>query len=446
VPHSRYISHEELMGSPFRSLLFSAQPMAIRLILMFLAFLAVPSASAHFNLDLNIRTIHVVHTSEGLEVYLRLPTPLFLAGLVPEDKFGILEPAPLTYNRMESGVLMHYLDLEAIRHTPMDFASLAESGQIILVDGKRLKAEIVDVGLHPGSEQPPFSTLEEARRALERETFPYPYPEIYVGATVTDLQLRYRNDGPIDTYSFQSLFNPGLEGQEDIANLLLDHFPGNVRVHRLTGLLHEPVQIRNSEWAAVSTFVEQGIIHILEGLDHVLFILCLTIGASGLIGLLWRITGFTLGHTATLIFGFFGYVPSGAWFIPAVETTIAVTIIYAAGMVLLSGYKLADSPVSHGITTGIGLIHGLGFSFVLNELLVPGGAHLWKSLIAFNIGVEIGQIMIVAGVWFLLWLIASISQRALIPLYWIMAMPCIGIASYWTVERSLQLIGILSPS
>ena len=422
----------------------ASRSMFIRLLLGFLALLASPSASAHFNLDLNIRTIHVVHTSQGLDVYLRLPTPLFLAGLVLEDEFGIIEPAPFTYNRMESGTLMHYLDLESIRYSPFDFAAIAASGQFFSVDGEKLNAEIIDVGLHPGFEQPPFSTLEEASRAFEGEVFPYEYPEIYVGATVTDLLLRYRHQNPVNTYSFHSLFNPGLEGQEKTANLILDHFPGNVRVHRLTGLLNEPVEIRNSEWAAVSTFIGQGIIHILEGLDHVLFILCLTIGATGFMGLMWRITGFTLGHTVTLILGFFGYVPSGAWFVPAVETAIALTIIYAASLILLSIRKLSDSFASYAVTSGIGLIHGLGFSFVLNELLVPGGAHLWKSLIAFNVGVEIGQVMIVAGVWFLLWLIARINRRALAPLYWIIALPCIGIASYWTVERFILLFGILS--
>jgi len=434
------------MRSVFCLITRSYRSVLIRLILTFLIFLASPFASAHFNLDLNIRTIHVVHTNQGLDVYLRLPTPIFLAGLVLENEFEMLEPAPFTYNRMESGTLMHYLDLKSIRDAPVRFASLAESGIVFSANGKKLEAEIVDIGLHPGFEQPPFSTLEEAKRFFEGEIFPYGYPEIYVGSTVTDLQLRYRHDGPVDAYSFQSLFNPGLEDQEKTANLILDHFAGNVRVHRLTGLLNEPVQIRNSEWAAISSFIQLGLIHILEGLDHVLFILCLTIGATGLIGLLWRITGFTVGHTITLIVGFFGYVPSGTWFIPFIETAIALTIIYAAGIVLLSKRKMADSFISYTITIGIGLIHGLGFSFVLHELLLPEGAHLWKSLIAFNIGVEIGQVMIVSGVWLLLWMIARINQRALIPLYWIIALPCISIASYWGLERFLQLIRIVSSS
>ena len=419
-------------------------PIALGRVLPLLLVLTPSPVQAHFNLDLNIRTIHVVHTGEGLEVYLRLPTALFLAGLVGEaDDGGNPEPAPFTYNRTESGTLQHYLDLDAIRNAPIEFASLAERGQVFAADGKALKAEIADVGLHPGLEQPPFSSLAEARRALGGEVFPHGYAEIPVGATVTDLLLRYRHDTPIDTYTYRSTFDPGLEGQEDTANLVLDYFPGNVRVHRLTGLLNEAVTIRNSEWSAILTFVRQGIVHILEGLDHVLFVLCLTVGAAGLAGLLWRITGFTVGHTATLVLGFLGYVPDGAWFVPTVEVAIALTIIYAAAMVLLANRHAADSIVSYSVTTGIGLVHGLGFSFVLHELLLPGGAHLGKSLVAFNVGVEIGQVLIVATVWGALWIVARVSRPALVPVRWVVALPCIALASYWTVERLLSLAEIL---
>ena len=401
-------------------------------------------AHAHFQLDLNIRTIHAVHTGSGLDVYMRLPTSLFLADLSGEmDDSGLAKPAPFTWQRVESGIPMHYLDLDAIRAMPLAFAGLAERGQVISVAGEVLQAEIVDIGLHPAFEQPPFASLQQARRALEQTVFPYDFAEIPVGATVTDLLLRYRYHRPVDTFSYRSTLNPGLEGQEETANLILDHYPGNVQVYRLTGLLNDPVTIRNSQWQAVATFIQQGIIHILEGLDHVLFVLCLTVGASGLVGLLWRVTGFTVGHTVTLILGFLGYAPAGAWFVPMVETLIALTIIYAGAMILLVNRQGPDSVFSWSLTTGIGLVHGLGFSFVLHELLLPGDAHLWKSLISFNLGVEIGQVLIVAAVWCALFVIARISINALVAARWAVALPCIAVASYWTVERAGLLAGIL---
>ncbi len=372
---------------------------------------------------------------------MRLPTSIFLADLVGEmDDSGLSIPAPFTYNRIEAGGLMHYLDLPAIRKSPLEFASLAERGQIFAVDGKALAAEIVKIGIHPSFEQPPFSSLNEARRAFEDGVFPYDEQELYVGDTVTDLLLRYRHDQPIDSYSYQSLFNAGIEGQEDTANLILDHFPGNIRIFRLTGLLNEPVQIRNSEWAVISTFIKQGVIHILEGLDHVLFILCLTLGAAHLVGLLWRITGFTVGHTVTLVLGFFGYVPSGPWFIPAVETAIALSIIYAAAIALYPIRYASESIFSFAVVTGIGLLHGLGFSFVLHDLLLPGGAHQWKSLITFNIGVEIGQVLIVVVVWCIYLILHRISPKVDNFTRWLLMLISIGLATYWAVERAVNLV------
>ncbi len=418
--------------------------MVYRLGLLPLLLLLSFSVPAHFNLDLNIRTIHVVHTSNGLDVYLRLPTALFMAEFVANaDEGGLIVPAPFTYNRIEFGELMHYLDLKAIKNAPLEFASLAAGGQIFEVDGTVLTGEIIDVGLHPGLMQPPFSSLAEAKRAIKDDVFPYDLSDIYVGDTVTDLLIRYNHDQPINSYTYRSKLNPGLEGQAFTATLLLDYFPGNVRVFRLTGLLNKPVRIGNSEWAAVSTFIQQGIIHILKGLDHVLFILCLTFGAASLAGLLWRVTGFTLGHTVTLIVGFFGYVPSGDWFIPTVETTIALSIIYAAVIALFATRKSSETIASFVVITCIGFLHGLGFSFVLHDLLLPGGAHLWKSLIAFNIGVEIGQILIVLVVWSVLLTLNQSYQRALTPVRWMVMLPCVGLATYWTVERTANLLQVL---
>ncbi len=432
-----------LVGTALVETVIGNQFFRVVWLLLLLVLFSWP-CQAHFRLDLNIRTMHVVHTEFGLDVYMRLPTSLFLAGLVGDmDHDGLPTPAPFTYNRIESGTLMHYLDLEAIREQPMVFAALAERGQVIAVDGRVLQAQILDIGVHPGLQQPPFSSLEEAWRSLAQDVFPYAVQEIPVGETVTDLFLQYRDDDPIDTFSYQSTFNPGLEGQEETANLILDYYPGEVRVHRLTGLLNDPVTIHRSQWQAVSTFLQQGVIHILEGLDHVLYVLCLTVGASTMVGLLWRITGFTLGHTITLILGFLGYVPSGVWFIPMVETLIALTIIYAGTMILLANRHGSDSIVSYSVTTGIGFVHGLGFSFVLHELLLPGSAHLWKSLIAFNIGVEIGQILIVVTVWCALLILARIHLNVLVAIRWTVALSCIAVASYWTVERATLLTGML---
>ena len=109
----------------------------------------------------------------------------------------------------------------------------------------------------------------------------------------------------------------------------------------------------------------------------------------------------------TLAIGFFGYVPSGAWFVPSVETGIALSIIYAAALaVKRNGPETSANRSTFVVTVLIGLLHGLGFSFVLQEIIQVTSPNIWQSLLAFNVGVEIGQIAIVLAIWPLLRIIA----------------------------------------
>ncbi len=401
--------------------------------------------NSHFNLDLNIRTIHVVHTQQGLDVFIRIPTAYFLAELaVGSLEEGNPIPAPFTYNRVEQDSLKHYLDLAKIRNAPVEFAAIATGGVRIETEGALLKPEIVNMRLHSALQQPPFATLEEAKISLSGDTPESVVEDVYVGETVTDLQLRYIHDRPVNSYRLSFSWNPGLELQDETANLLLDHFPGETRVFRFTGILNEPVDITNSAMAAFATFTVQGIIHIIKGWDHLLFVICLAIGAATLTGLLWRVTGFTVGHTITLIAGFWGYAPSVAWFIPAVELGIAISIIFVAVTAIGGAKTNSDSLSTFVMTLLIGLLHGLGFSFVLHELLLPNGAHLWKSLLAFNVGVEIGQIAIVTAVWMVLLLIARFRSSLLNFARWAVVVPSIAIAAYWATERFQSVVTTLT--
>ena len=401
--------------------------------------------NAHFNLDLNIRTIHVVHTKEGLDVYIRVPTPYFLAGFISEPLAdGTVIPAPFTYNRIENDNLNHYLSMNQIANSPLEFAALAAEGLHIETEGKALKPEIIQMRLHTVLEQPPFASLDEARSSLSASSLENTSDDIYVGETVTDLLLRYQHDSPVNSYKLSFTWNPKLEMQEETANLLLDHFPGDTRIFRFTGTLNDPVEITNSAFAAFATFTTQGIIHIIEGWDHLLFVICLAIGAATLTGLLWRVTGFTIGHTITLIMGFWGYVPSGSWFIPSVELGIAISIIFVALAAISTSKRQSDSFSSFIVTLLIGLLHGLGFSFVLHELLLPNGAHLWKSLLAFNVGVEIGQVAIVTGVWIILLSLKKIRRSLLVPARWAVALPSLAIATYWAVQRFQSVMATIS--
>jgi len=362
------------------------------------------AAFAHFKLNLNIRVIHVAHQANGLDVYMRLPMPYLvadLAGALQED--GSREPAPYTTNQSS------------------------------------YQPEVIDVRVYRGISQPPFSTLEEAELAFqhgEQETFS---PAPFVGDSVVDVLIRYRTAGQVSSYSLSSSLDPGLEGQEDTANLILDYAGDTPAVFRVRGLLHEPVVISNSIWKAAKTFVVEGFRHILAGYDHILFVVCLVLGAALISALAWRVTGFTIGHSVTLTLGFFGYVPEATWFIPLIETGIALSIILAALLALNSDAINTSSKSSFVLTTLIGMLHGLGFSFVLQEILSVTSSNIWISLLSFNVGVEIGQLAIVLLLWPLLYLIGKHKPHRLMAVKWIIALPCIVIAAFWSGQRLLGL-------
>lgn len=404
----------------------------------------VPLACAHFNLNLNVRILHVEHVDDGLRVYLRTPMPYLVADRVGSlGTDGLPAPAPYTTNRFEDEGVVHLVDQAALRADPWGLARIVAEGLDVEVDGTRLPAEAVQIRVHPISEAPGFATLEEARAAFEREPSPIAdTSETYVGDALVDVVLEVASIEPVAAYSLASNLDPSLTGQEDTANLILDHAEGQTQIYRARGLLTEPVLIARSSTAAAYTFVVEGVHHILEGPDHLLFVICLVLGATGLPSLLARITGFTIGHSVTLSAGFFGYVPSGGWFVPTVEIGIALSIIYAAAIALApKSQRRGGELAMFVITCAIGLLHGLGFSFVLHEILQVDAPNVWQSLLAFNVGVELGQLLIVA-----IALPVFITLRHLGDHVWRIARIgtatcCIVIASVWTGERTLMLVG-----
>ena len=410
--------------------------------------LASSTASAHFLLNLNVRVIHVEHVTGGTNLYMRLPLPYLLA-----DKVGIaLTPdelptaAPYTTNAIEDGNLVHYVDFRQVTSDPLGLGSIAAQATRLSSGGQRLDGEVTDVRLYRIGSEPDFATLGEAQHAFSAEFSATDSDPLYVGDTVIDIQLHYSSETPLDEYSISSSLNPGLPNQASTANLVLDYSPGITQVFRSRGLLEEPLVISHSTMDAMATFVKEGVIHILEGFDHVLFVLCLTLGASTLSALLWRATGFTIGHSITLSAGFMGLVPSGAWFVPLVETGIAVSIIYVAWISICKNTAMntkSELTIFLG-TCVLGLLHGLGFSFVLHEILRVDSPNIWQSLLAFNIGVEIGQAIIILAVWPILLLIRHWRSSWESPVRISVATACSVIAIVWTIDRSYQLVTALS--
>ena len=394
-------------------------------------------AQAHFLLNINIRVVHVEHLKDGVRVFVRLPTPYVLAQRIgPRRADGTRDPAPYTRNVIEDGQLMHYVDLAAVREDPLGLGQLVAAGHRFVTSGAEVLPQVEAVRLHSGMSQPPFATLSEARQVFEVPVENIEREPLYVGDTVLDVALLYKTGGPIYRYALSSNLDPKLKGQEDTANLVIDHFPGGTRVFRATGLLQQPIVVSRSAISAAWTFIKEGVEHILKGFDHVLFVICLTLGATSIGSLLWRVTGFTVGHSITLTIGFLGYVPSGDWFIPAVEAGIALSIVYAAVIAL----QQKESGATFLITAVIGLLHGLGFSFVLSEILQVDSPNLWQSLLSFNVGVEFGQVALVIATWPLFRWTATRRPWLWPGLRTAVAIPSIAIAAIWLGQRLTMVV------
>jgi hypothetical protein len=164
------------------------------------------------------------------------------------------------------------------------------------------------------------------------------------------------------------------------------------RPERAFSLHNDPGLVRlDPRWfQAAGRFVIDGFFHILDGIDHLLFLFCLIIPFRQMRSLVLIVTSFTVAHSITLIASAYDMAPGALWFPPLVETLIATSIVYMA----------LENIVSPGlrrrwiITFAFGLVHGFGFSFALRESLQFAGSHLLTSLVSFNIGVELGQLLV----------------------------------------------------
>lgn len=157
-------------------------------------------------------------------------------------------------------------------------------------------------------------------------------------------------------------------------------------VHAEVGIVELDPRWHQAAWL----FVKEGFWHILDGTDHLLFLLCLVIPFRRLRPLVIIVTAFTVAHSVTLIASAYDVAPDTLWFAPLVETLIAASIFYMA----IENIVGAGVERRWVMTFAFGLVHGFGFSFLLRERLQFAGSHLLSSLLAFNVGVELGQLLV----------------------------------------------------
>ena len=190
---------------------------------------------------------------------------------------------------------------------------------------------------------------------------------------------------------------------------------------------------RESKWEVAGSYWRMGVVHILEGVDHLLFVLALLIIVSGFWNLLKTITAFTVAHSITLALATLGavHVPPGP-----TEAIIALSIVFLAAEIIRqrTGKVGLTERYPWVIAFIFGLFHGLGFAGALSETGVPQDA-VPLALLMFNIGVETGQILFVLVVLGALALLKRLPISAPAGAWRVMPYAIGSLAAFWTIQR-----------
>jgi hypothetical protein len=281
-----------------------------------------------------------------------------------------------------------YLDIATADQALRDAAIIWIANQVELYEGgRRLESYELKVAKASLPSDRSFAKYASAYESVTGAPLPESTDLIWNQALL-DVLLVYRDAvSPADLSIRPNFARLGLH---TMTALVYVTESGTERAYEFVG---DPGLIRlDPRWYhAFLRFTVLGFQHILDGTDHLLFILCLIIPIRRLRPLIVIVTAFTVAHSITLISSAFGFVPNVLWFPPLIETLIAASIVYMALENIVSN-KLQRRWM---IAFAFGLVHGFGFAFALKETMQFAGSHLLTGLLAFNVGVEFGQLFVV---------------------------------------------------
>ncbi len=295
-----------------------------------------------------------------------------------------------------------YLDLAGVDQAfPRAIAAAAKDIELF-ANGERLSFARAEARIALPSDKS-FATYAQAIAAVRGSRLP-PDTQVFWNQGYFDAVLEYPIRSATDAFAVDFHVARGLRDRlkMDLRYVTPDADVRAFEIATGTGL----VALDPRWYQAAGTFVGSGFRHILGGTDHLLFLVCLILPFRR-VG--WPLVGvvsaFTAAHTVTLIAAAYGFVPGAAWFPPLVETLIAASILYMA----IENVVRPNLRWRWLLTAVFGLVHGFGFSFGLTQELQFAGSHLLVSLLAFNVGVELGQLLVLALAWPLL---AALLSRA----------------------------------
>lgn len=259
---------------------------------------------------------------------------------------------------------------------------------------------------------------------------------------LTPITRRQSNNTAVQTWRMrtveplrgQSLRIDGLDGTMTDVLVRLQFADGGTWMKRLTAAAPASViPAQPNGLQVASDYLKMGIEHILLGIDHLLFVLALILLIQGCWKLVKAITAFTVAHSITLAMVTLGFVrvPSGA-----VEAIIALSIVFLAAETVYAqrGRESITTRAPWVVAFAFGLLHGCGFASALSDAGLPDG-HLPLALLFFNLGVEVGQLLFIAVILTVRYLVRHVIRMDSRPIN-VMLAYCMGsFAMFWVFQR-----------
>ena len=307
--------------------------------------------------------------------------------------------------------LIHDLNLgpETTDERFLDSATLqAQAAAIAAIFGGRLRVEADGQTLTAG----PWST-----------------PEALMDRLSVRMRTRYESAAPPGVVRLTTVMFP----YDPIHQTFLNMYEGGQLSAQAILSVERPsfehfVGTRQGVWAVIRKFLPSGIHHILIGPDHLLFLVGLLLLGGTLRRLVLVVSAFTVAHSVTLTLAALNIVTPPA---SVIEPAIALSIVYVGiDNLLVRGGR----DMRAWIAFAFGFIHGFGFANVLREMDLPARALGW-SLFSFNLGVEVGQLIVVVAVASLLAALRKRSETAGKHMVLVGSWVVIAAGAFWFVER-----------
>ena len=319
-----------------------------------------------------------------LQVLLRIPLLAIADANLPKDGTGYLA--------------MAYLD-PALREA----ANQISNGIVFLEGDERLtRYDVANARISLPSDRS-FDTYDGAIAHVRGAKLP-DATKVYYNQGFLDLELHFPIQSEHSPFSMRVLFGRGLANRTaTYINFIRPD--GQVRVFRIhddTPLVRLDPKAHQAAWV----FLQAGFYRFLDGLDHLLFVVLLALPFRRARELIKPIAAFAIGHSVTLTLAAFGIATMDTWFAPTIGALIALSLVYVS---LENGVGCGFSRVASDSRTPprflryrwvvalvFGLVHGLGFAIALQDSMQFAGSHPIAALAAYNVGLELGTLIILA--------------------------------------------------